>query len=241
MNFPWVIRLAREDAGSLAGLRLLPRLEVAEAGTSLWLCGPPGDESLDLKIAALPAEERFELIGTKQLRLLNHRVPSGTLPTMSWQPLSDWLQVELPSPGLPGNQPSGISLRLLRSSIEHEPEILLTTLAEFEEFSTHAAQVRLDRLQFAADDQGRVLVRGTPLPPLPGKRFVLHGGVAVLAGFHWSPPVSVDVLCRRLGASNEALVLWHDDGTLTRFHAEQFVDATRSGVRQTAESMNHSR
>lgn len=241
MNFPWVIRLARENAGSLASLRLLPRLEVADTGTSLWLFGPPGDDSLDLKIAALPAEERYELIGPKQLRLLSHRVPSGTLPTMSWQPLSDWLQVELPAAGLPGNQPSGISLRRVRSSIEHEPEILLTTLTEFEEFSRHAAQVRLDRLQFAADDRGQVLVRGTPLPPLPGKRFVLHGGVAVPAGFHWSPAVSVDVLSRRLGASNEALVLWHDDGTLTRFHTEQFVDATRSGVQQTSEAICHSR
>jgi hypothetical protein len=129
----------------------------------------------------------------------------------------------------------------VRSGEEREPSLLLTNLEEFNGFAVTAAQVRLERLQFAADDQGRVLVRGEPLPPLPGRRFVLHGSVAVPAGLAWHPAVSAEVLARRFGVSVDALVVWNEDGTITRLHAEQFVPATRSAARMTAQALAGSR
>ncbi|MGC3961067.1 MAG: hypothetical protein QM813_24995 [Verrucomicrobiota bacterium] len=240
MNFPWVIRLASADAMALASLRLTPKLQVAEAGMNLWLRGDPGDEALDLKLAALPAEARFELVGAYQLRPHNQRVPSATLQSLHWQPLQNWLQVESPTASLPGDQPRRISLRLERSAAESEPEILWTTLDELGAFAQLAAQVRLDRLQFAANVARQVLVRGTPLPPLPGKRFVLFGNIGVPAGFHWSPAISQEVVARRLGVSAESLVLWNEDGNIMRFHAEQFIGLNRSAIRNTAASLAQS-
>lgn len=230
---PWVICLAREDAAALAEQRLANGLEVAEAGADLWLRGPPGEDALDAKLAAVPASGRYELLAANQLRRIGHRVPSARLPALQWQPLSAWLRVELPVAALPANSPAPIPLRLVRSGDEHEPELLLTSLVEFTRFAAQAAQVRLDRLQFAAAADGRVLVRGRPLPPLPGQRFVRHSGLALPAGFAWQPAVSAEVLARRFGVSGDSLVLWNDDGTITRFHGEQFVPATRSAVRET--------
>jgi len=237
MNLPWVICLATEDAAALAPLRLVAGIEVAEAGADLWLRGPVGDERLATLLASLPARRRYELLADNQLRAPGQRVPSARLPTLRWQPLSTWLQVELPVAALPARHPETVPLRLVRAGNECEPELLLTTLAEFQQFATHAPQVRLNRLEFAAAPDGRVLVRGVPLPPLPGRRFSIYQGVAVPAGFAWQPTVSAEVLARCFGVTGDRLVIWNEDGTITPIHSEQFVPAARSAVRATASAV----
>jgi len=82
-----------------------------------------------------------------------------------------------------------------------------------------------------------VLVQGEPLPPLPGRRFVVQGNVAVPAGFSWQPAVSPAVLARLLGAREDELALLYEDGTYCRLLAEQFVAATRAAVRATMAEM----
>ena len=116
---------------------------------------------------------------------------------------------------------------------EREAELLLTTLEDWARFALLAAKTRLDRLRFAVDNTGRVLVWGRPLPPLPGTQFVLHDHIAVPAGFAWKPAVGVDVLRQLLGGGKDSLILWREDGTITRIAAEQFVSATRSAIRST--------
>jgi hypothetical protein len=128
-----------------------------------------------------------------------------------------------------------VPLRIVRSAEERLVALLMTSLAEWREFALNAPEIRLRQLRFAVDEVGNVIVRGKPLPPLPGRQFVLHGNIAVRAGFIWEPAVSADVLSRRLGLATDALALFHEDGTFSRIEAEQFVPATRSAVRETAE------
>lgn len=237
MNSPWVICLAREDAAALAALRRESGVEVAESGAEVWIRGPGGNEALDTRLAALPIRERYELLAPNQLRSSGHRVPTGRLPELRWQPLSEWLLVESPTAGLPGDLPATVSLQLVRSTVEREPELLLTSLEEFAHFAARAPRVRLESLEFAAAADGRVLVRGKPLPSIPGQRLVLRQGVAVPAGFAWQPAVGAEVMARRLGASTEWLVLWNADGAITRFHGEQFLPASRSAIRNTQRAL----
>ena len=233
-NFPWALRMAREDAAALAGLRLTPGVEVAEDGRQIWLRGQRADESLAVLLFALPAAGRYEWLPPSQLRELDRRIPSSRLPELEWHSLHKWLQVQSPLAAIAGDLPAAVALRLVRTGMERTPDVLLTRLDAFQEFARRAALVRLERLQFAAAADGRVLIRGTPLPPLPGQRFVTHGGVAVPAGYNWHPAVSAEVMARRLGAPADALVLWNEDGTVTRLHKEQFVAASRSAVMATA-------
>ena len=237
VNYSWAICLSRDDAASLSPLRQTVGVEVAEAGADIWIRGKPTDETLDIAIASLPARTRFEWLASNALRRVDQRVPCGRLPDLRWQSLSSWLQVVLPSAALPGNEPKPASLQLVRSTVEREPELLLTTLDDFKRFVMRAAQIRLDRLQFSAAADGRVIVRGKPLPPLPGRQFVIHQGVAVPAGFAWQPGVSAEVLARRFGVSGDALILWNEDGSTVRLHGEQFVPVSRSAVRATEQGM----
>jgi hypothetical protein len=237
VNFPWAICLAQEDAMALAALRLVAGLEVAEQGGLVWVRGPQVEERLEVKVAGLPARARYEWLPPNGLRPVDCKIPLARLPEVQWRPLAAWLRVETPLAAMAGTPPPGLSLRLVRSTREQEPELLLTGLEEFRDFAMTAAQVRLERLHFAANVEGQVLVRGRPLPPLPGRRFVLNGGVAVPAGFSWEPAISAEVLARRFAASEETVVLWNEDGTFTRLHREQFFPASRSAVRATAEGV----
>jgi len=237
MNHAWAICIGVEDASALAPLRLVSGVEIAAIGVDLWLRGRALDDSTAARLCALPGRRRFEWIGSDQLRRIDHRIPSERLPTASWQPLSEWLRVELPTTALPAYLPATVSLRLVRSADERDPDMLLTTLPAFHRFVLDAASVRLERLRFAASDDSRVLVHGKPLPPLPGQRFVLHQRVAIPAGFTWQPAVSAEVVARRFSVSGDALVMWNEDNSITRLHTEQLIPVTRSGVVSTVEAL----
>lgn len=236
MNFPWVIQLTRNDAASLAGLRLSPGLEVAEHAALLWLRSRNPDEALMRTLVCVPALARFEWLANGGLRPVASRIPSATMPALEWQPLARWLAITAPATAWPAAIPRPVPVKLVRSVVEAVPDLLLTELAEWTRFARAAAEVRLHPLRFAVDANHRALVQGRPLPPLPGQRFVSHGPIAVPAGFTWEPFISAEVLAKGWRVPPDALVLWHLDGFLSRLHQELFLPATRSALRATADA-----
>ncbi len=236
---PWVISLALFDASSLAPLRLTRGIEVATKEPFIWVRGSNSDEQVEPLLRALPAVARYELLPNNRLRRLELRIPCETLPALPWQPLSTWLRVQMPpNPELADSTnalPQTVSLRIVRSGEERAPELLLTTLNDWQTFALGASEIRLCHLRFAVDGVGNVFVRGRPLPPLPGTHFVACGNIGVKAGFTWQPAVSPEVLARRLALSPEGIALFHEDGTFTRVEGEQFVPASRRAVRETFE------
>ena len=236
MSSPWVIRLSRNEASTLAGLRLRSGLEVLESADDIWLRGKSSDEELAAKLSAVPAVARYEWLPDDRLRPLGKLIPAATLPATSWQPLKTWLQVAFPPAANLAMEPSRVALQLIRSAVEQEPTVLLTDISEWSRYSRTAAKVRLERLRFAVDHTGRVLIQGNPLPPLPGKRFAIHGGIAVPAGFSWAPGVSPAVLLRLFGGTESSLIIWEEQGTITRLSAEQFVPASRAAVKATQQA-----
>jgi hypothetical protein len=235
MNSAWAIRLLRSDAATLAALRLRSTLEVLETEDEIWLRGKSADEELNLKLSALPAQARYEWLPDNRLRPLGKMIPAAVLPSAPWQPLKSWLQAVFPPAALAGMDPVPVELRLVRSAGEHETNLLQTDMSEWSRYALTAPKVRLERLRFAVDNVGRVLVQGNPVPPLPGKRFVVHGNIAVPAGFAWTPAVSTPVLLRVFGGAESSLILWEEQGRFTRFSAEQFVPASRAAVKATGQ------
>jgi hypothetical protein len=183
---------------------------------------------------------------------VDRRVPVAGLPQVSWAPLDAWLAVELPPAAWTADWPAPLELRLVRSAVEREATLLVTDLATWAAYATRAPQVRLERWTFAACEDGRVLIRGTPLPPLAGCRCTEVAGVVVPAGWTWTPAVAAPVVRGLLGLSEEAPT---DMGTRTIdlalclaeeraweiLPAEAFVRATRSAVRLTAEAYHDHR
>jgi len=258
MSFQWIIRIALTDAESLAPLRLIRGIDVAEKEPFVWVRGAGDDEKVERLVRALPAIARYEVTAGNRLRKLESRIPGESLPALNWQPLGTWLRVRMPL--TPALSPSdgerektvlrpthsstdeeredaslrAVSIQIVRSAEERPIDLLMTSIAEWRDFALNAPELRLRHLRFAVDAAGNVIIRGKPLPPLPGRQFVLHANIAVQAGFTWEPAVSAEVLVRRLGLSADALALLFDDGTFSRIESEQFVPATRSAIRETA-------
>src|SRR3954470_2174327 len=128
VKHPWVIYIAKDDAATVAALRLSNGIEVAESADQIWLRGKGGCETLELKLAGLPALERFEWLNSNKLRRLDHRVPSRRLPELAWSPITAWSEVRFSLPSFPGDLPAKVALRLVRSLHEQPPALLLTSI-----------------------------------------------------------------------------------------------------------------
>jgi len=86
-------------------------------------------------------------------------------------------------------------------------------------------------------EQSRVIIRGTPLPPIAGRRYFERDGIALPCGFELQPAVDATVLQALLQTSAADLVIFDEDGSCQRVNAEDFVAASRSAVRATAEAL----
>ena len=212
---------------------------MGEVGDVVWLRGERADAGLRRLLAALPARDRFMWVLPSALCRVGSRIPASRLPEIRWEPLASWLRVTAPASALPGRLPGTVRLALVESSDEEAPTLLETDPRALREFVRTAAQLRMAGLQFAVSMEGRVLVRGRLLPPLPGRRWVGHGRVWVPAGYRWAPSVAVGVVEQVLRVAANEIVVWEpartagDADGFVRLTTEQFVPLTPSAVRAT--------
>jgi hypothetical protein len=247
MTGRWALSMPPSEAAALRGLRRAAGVQVCESASSIWLRGESCDERLEQRLRKIPGGRRFTVLADRQLQPSGGRVPDGFLPEGPWKPLADWLGVELPAAGWSGESSERLQITIERAvppvdEATAAPTLLLTTLSAWAAYARTAPQVRLERWSFVADETGRVLVRGAPLPPLPGERFVEQGGVAVPLGWHWRPAVEPAIVREGLArecpalAENDLAISFRD-GTWQRIPADSFVRADRSAVRLTAEAV----
>jgi hypothetical protein len=132
---------------------------------------------------------------------------------------------------------SAVPLRIVACGAGPEPVLLETALGVLAEYAAAAPQWRLERWSFAATAAGSVLVRGLPLPPLPGTAWVDCGGIAVPAGCAWTPAVEPAVVRQLLHLAAGELGLLRPDGRFDRISAEDWVRAGRSAIRETCAAL----
>lgn len=234
MNPSWAVCLPVDGAHAAAGLRLEPRIEVLETPDSIWLCGDSADGRMERLLWQLPGAKRFDVLPGGELRPVGSRLPSGRLPAGDWTRLNTWAQVELPTAAFAAMSSPQAPLQLVRSAGEIEANVLLTTLADWTAYGDTAPQIRLERLRFAVSAEGKVIVHGQPLPPLPGERYCEQAGVAVPCGRSWSPAVEPELLRDAWKLESQDLAFVSTDGTWDHLRGDQFVRATRSAIRETA-------
>ncbi len=235
----WAVRMPKSVARAAAQLRSMAGVEACLTSEHLWIRGAGKGEALEKTLRMLPGAERFEVAAEGQLQPVGTRVPHGRLPDGPWAALAECLGIELPVAGLAGRISRRTPLVLVRSCQAEEAKVLITAFETWEEYAVTAPQVRLDRWQFAVAADKRALVRGQPLPPLPGQRWLEREGIAVPAGWKWSPPVEPAVVRCLLGLEGHDLALLHPDGTWEKIPAAGLERVCRSAVRRTAEGMRH--
>lgn len=264
MRRPFAVRIAAQDASALSDLRLSPGLKICEAGDDLWLQGTlddresdaaaddasgesEADKRLDLTLRKLPGADRYWILPDGQLQPMGFRLPRGYLPSGRWLSLRDFLLVVLPlhrwgtAEGIRRHK-----LQLVRqdsataAEAPAAPTLLVTRWSTWRSYAIVAPQVRLDRWTFAAAADDRVLIRGAPLPPLPGTRFEVRQRVAVPYGWRWSPAVDPEVVREAAGAGEAELVLLTPQ-KLYRVSDDAFVHGSRASIRATEAALQAGR
>ncbi len=233
-----VLVLAAADRDTLGAVRAVPGLQVAGAAGQLWLRGLPASGELPLAVRALPATAVYALDAAGRLFPAGSRTPTAQLPALAWQPIREFLPLEMPTAALPGQAAPRYRVRLVPSARAEAGAALLTTLAAWREYADGAPEIRLTRLRFAVADDRRVLLLGTPLPPIIGQELWLREGLLLPAGFDVEAPLLAPLLARQLNPAGDALLLFAADGSWERILNEELVPATRSAVRLTAEGFD---
>jgi hypothetical protein len=230
-----VLVLAAADREPLGAVRAVPGLQAAEAAGVLWLRGLPATGELPLAVRALPATAAYALDAQGRLFLPGSRTPTAQLPALAWQPIRAFVPLELPTAALPAQGVPRYRVRLVPSARAEAGAALLTTLAVWRAYAETAPAIRLESLRFAVAADQRVLLLGTPLPPIPGQEHWLREGLLLPAGFDFEAPLLASLLVRQLDAKADAMLLFAADGSWERIFKEDLLPVTRSAVRLTAE------
>jgi hypothetical protein len=242
----WAVCLENADTASVRSLWRLPHVEVCAQPGTLWLRGLKLDETGQRHLRTLPGARCFTVMPDGQLLPPGSLVPRGRLPEASWTPLKRWLKVALPVPALAGRFAQSVRLHLVRASedqnrhelgMELEPSVLLTSIERWAQYALDAPQARLDRWLFALCKDGRVLVRGSPLPPIRGRLMTEEDGIFIPAGWTWSPAAPAAVVRRVFGLRAGEMALWLADDAWERLIAADFKAAARSAVRLSREGL----
>jgi len=210
---------------------------VLETAESLWLRGRELGDGLDRQLRAVPDAEPYWIQPDGRLVRWDATLPSAALPEGDWTPLAEWLTVSLPPAASAGYGCPAVEFTLIRTEAVSDCRLLETSWEDWAAFALSAPLIRLNPLSFAVSDTLRVLVRGTPLPPIPGERFVEAEGIAWPAGHGLVPAVESRTLRRILQLRSDELGLIRQSGEVDVIEESCFVHASRSAVRQTADSL----
>lgn len=233
MSTTWVVQLPAVEISNLSRLCHRDEVEVCETGNELWLRGKSDDPDRDADVLSLPGN-RFSVTPDEQLIPSGKRIPRGQIPPGPWLRLQEWMQVSLPTASFSGELTTEAQLTIVRGGSPVAPNLLLTSFSEWRRYALRAPQVRLQRWSFAVGPGEQAVVRGAPIPPVPGVQYVEQDGIAIAAGWRLQPHVDADVLRTALGLKSGELAVFREDGSWYHLRSEDFVMATRAAVRSTA-------
>jgi hypothetical protein len=202
----WALELADREVAVAASLRTCTDVRAAVLTTKAWLCGTDTSAETTALLVRIPGAVLYHVDAAGRLRRAGRQLPEGTLPNAAWLPLHDLLPVQVPvvvaNAGV-----APVRLELVVSTEERPVVALLLPWVVLCAWVEHAPAHRFDVLRIARAQDGRVLVLGSPLPPLRGTSLWQCGPALIPAGLALSPPVPVTWLERALGLSAGELVL----------------------------------
>ena len=229
----WIARICVADAEQLGSLRQTRGLMVLQEANWLWLRGEELDFALSVRIRSIPDAEMFRLLPDRQLAQWDESVPNALLPSGDWQPLHEWIQPVLPQAGFPASIHERVSLRLIRCSMETASNMWCANWRQWRDYAIKAPTVRLNRFSFAVSENWEVLIRGTPLPPIPGRGLIERDGIVVPSGWRFDPDLPFSVVRQILNLGDSAIALFASDGSFEQIPESAFIQANRSAVRIT--------
>lgn len=239
----WVARVPQRDARIVGLLRNEPGLMVCNDEVYCWIRAASSTASLSETLAGrLRLEigaELFHVERPDQIRPWGKRVPTGLLPVSGWTPLAEAFVPRIPVAGYGAPRPAPLSLRIVRSDAVVGASVLRCDLTAWDRFVRTAPSLRLARWSFAATTAGAVLVRGTPLPTLPGQHYWECSQLIIPCGWNWSPTLSASAVRLVLGLrADDWAIACETTSTWSVIPSDAFISARRQNVRRTVQELS---
>ena len=228
----WVAEVELDQLAAVASIRLDEGVELAfsSAGSRFWLRG----KRASLGVLSLPFSAIYQRRSEydEELVPLGARLPSGRLPQdLEWVPVCELVIPRKEAADFPRDEFYGrVPLRITRGGLAAEVNLLRVSRESWLDYVETAPQIRLERLSFAACDVD-VLVRGWPLPSIPGEGWVLRDRVELRVGYQTVPLIESAILQRVIGLTAMEIALISPLGVVERITEEQFIPASRASVR----------
>jgi hypothetical protein len=221
-----VIFLKSDYKDRLGSVRHIPGWAAATNAEGIWLKGPQNNSSLQTALSSLPAETTYITDADGRLFPAGKRTPVRLLPVLNWQPLREFIPLEMPVSAMPGKIEQQINVQLARSTSEKELCALQVSLADWQNYAATAPEVRLNQLRFAVSENNEVLVIGTPLPLLQGTYYWRHKNCLLPAGFDFDPPYVAALLPETMG-----FTVFDTHGAYQTIPDTAFLNAGRALIR----------
>lgn len=234
----WTARVPLEHLHVLAMLRNEPGLVACEDARHGWIrpavSTAPLSDKLSQRLRLIAVAELLHVTPQNTVIPWGKRVPTEPLPAGPWTPLWEGFTPQIPLARMAARPPEPAALTFVPHDSEVAPSMLRLPLSAWRTYVATAPQVRLARWEFAANRHGDVLVRGLPLPSLPGQHYWEADGLLIPCGWHWSPMVSADIVRRVLRLETGSFAL-ADCATATWevIASDAFVASRRQNVRGT--------
>lgn len=225
--------LSQADKPALGAVRCLPGLLAASDNNVIWLRGMDAALQKNIHIRQLPALHRYRLDEEGNLFMPGALTPVSKLPLLPWISLQQLIPVTLPVSAMPGKVVQKHAIRLAPSGNTTAGNALLTSLDTWKAYAETAPLARLQAVCFAVSATNQVLITGEPLPPLPGKEYVLRNNMLLPCGYEFDPPAIALTIAAQLNAAQDAMLLFNLDGSWEKIPLQYLVAATRSGIRLT--------
>jgi hypothetical protein len=186
--------------------------------------------------------ERLACVGAGRLMIENdrwlvrpgERIAIAKLPAdLSWEPLDDSLELQLPPAGFaaPRDALQRQPLRLIRGGRPLQPTAMLASLVDFHRWVDTASEIRLRRLKWV-QRAGEVLVMGEPLPPIAADYFIRTDHVLVPAGYVWTPAVTAADVKAVFAIEQDQWLVWESNQSWDAVDEDAWMAVRRASVRQ---------
>jgi hypothetical protein len=232
----FVFHLSPGTLSALGPHRTRSGWEICEADEALWLRCPETPAEAEAT-CALPVLARYRTDSQNRLIPWQGTLPVAVAPAGPWQALAAYLEVTPFPARLPGRNQQRVTVTLVPSPHETEAAALLAELADLLAWADQASRLRLGRLKFAASRNGRVLVTGTPLPPIPGTACYFHGALVLPCGWDFAAPLQSGWVELSLALPPGALALLDPAGGVEIISQEAIVPLTLAALRRTQAAM----
>jgi hypothetical protein len=231
----WAAKFDPKNADQISALRSLDQAQVCSYGADIWVSGSAGNKLNEVErlLRSLPCE-RFDVVSETQLVRPGNRVPVAELPTgrdATWTPIENWIELSLPASKIAQGSVQRVPLKLVRSNTIREANLVVSTIEALQQFAETAPQFRLEPLSFVVNMQREAIVRGLPLPSIPGRPYVESEGIASPVGMEWSPHLSAKTVRDAYEVASATLLILHSDNSWETIEDATWTPAKRSAIR----------